>query len=281
LLLASLLPAAGRAQAQPRAPDDDPYEKLNRASFAFSMRLDRYIVGPVARLSAGLTPEPLVRIIHNIIVNLSEPQVILNDLLQARPQRAVQSATRLVVNSSFGLAGALDVAAGAGLRHEANGFGDTLGRYGVKSGPYIYIPILGPSDVRDLAGAAADQFSTPMVFVSFPYRTEVNISLALANGLTQRARAGPQLQALFSGAADPYATLRSTYLQAREAEIRGETNLPPLPDIEGLGQAPPSTDPGEAQAPTPAPVNPAPTPAPPSAAAADSSPAGPQPSATL
>ncbi|MBV8683707.1 MAG: VacJ family lipoprotein [Caulobacteraceae bacterium] len=229
----------------------DPYEKFNRRSFAFSMKLDHYIIGPLARLSHGLTPGPVVKILNNVIVNLSEPQVILNDILQLRPQRAIAALTRLIVNTSFGLGGALDLAAGAGLPYHPNGFGDTLGHYGVHPGPYLYIPVLGPSDLRDIFGSGVDQVSSPMVWIDFPYRTPINLSLGIAGGLNRRAEAGPQLDALLSSAADPYATLRSTYLQAREAQIRGQTALPPLPDIEGPGEASPSAGPETPGSPMP------------------------------
>jgi len=212
--------------------DNDPYEAFNRKSFAFSLKLDRAVVGPLARVSAGLTPAPVVKALHNILVNLSEPVVILNDLLQFRPERALKATTRLAINSSFGLVGALDVAAKGGIAHEDNGFGDTLGRYGVKPGPYLFVPVLGPSDFRDLIGRGVDQLSTPLFYLSFPYNTAVNGVLPVIGGLDERAAAGPQIKALLSDAADPYATLRSTYMQSREAEIRGDSALPPLPDIE-------------------------------------------------
>jgi phospholipid-binding lipoprotein MlaA len=235
---ATLTPACVAA----RASNDDPFESFNRKSFAFSIRLDRYVVGPVAKLSTGLLPAPLASVIHNIIVNLAEPQTIINNILQLRAEQTIKETTRVVVNTTFGLLGAIDVAGAAGLHHEPNGFGDTLGRYGVKPGPYLFVPILGPSNFRDLVGAGVDQFSSPMVYIDFPYRTPINLSLAAAGGLSQRANAGAELDALLNGAADPYATLRSTYMQAREAEIRGDTALPPLPDIEGPGEALPSTD---------------------------------------
>ncbi len=269
--LTTLAPACVDA----RTATDDPFETFNRKSFALSIRLDRYIVGPVAKLSTGLIPMPLARAIHNIIVNLSEPQAILNDILQLRPEQTIKETTRLVVNTTIGLAGAIDVAAGAGIHHEPNGFGDTLGRYGVKAGPYLFIPILGPSDFRDLVGAGVDQGSSPMVYISFPYRTAINLSLAAAGGLAQRADAGPQLDALLNGAADPYATLRSTYLQSREAEIRGETALPPLPDIEGPGEASPSSAPAT-PAPDAAPRPASATPQPPGPPGGPPSATGPQ-----
>ncbi len=276
LALATLALAIGLPHAA-LASREDPFESFNRKSFAFSLRLDRYIVGPLAKVSTGLIPAPLGRVIHNIIVNLSEPQAIVNDVLQLRAERAVKDTTRLAVNTTFGLLGAIDVAGGAGIRHEPNGFGDTLGRYGVKTGPYLFVPVLGPSDFRDLVGSAVDQISSPMVWVKFPYRTPITISLGLAGGLEQRAGAGPQLQALLSGAADPYATLRSTYLQARAAEVRGETALPPLPDIVGPGELAPSTDTANSPGPSPAApdLSPAPAQAPAPRAPAPSGPSGP------
>lgn len=242
LALGCLTPTWGAAMT-PSPPREDPYEAFNRKSFAFSIKLDRSIVGPLARVSAGLTPAPVVKALHNILVNLSEPVVILNDLLQFRPERALKATTRLAINSSFGLVGALDVAAKGGIRHEENGFGDTLGRYGVKPGPYLFVPVLGPSDFRDLLGRGVDQVSTPLFYLSFPYNTEVNSLLPVIGGLDERAAAGPQIKALLGDAADPYATLRSTYMQSREAEIRGETTLPALPDIDGDTATPSSSAP--------------------------------------
>jgi phospholipid-binding lipoprotein MlaA len=239
--LACLTPAVAAAQSQVRSPDD-PFEAFNRKSFAFSIKLDALIVGPLAKVSAKIIPPPIERAVHNIIVNLSEPQVILNNLLQGRAQGAIKAVTRVVVNTTVGLGGILDVAAGAGLHYDPNGFGDTLGRYGVKPGPYLFIPILGPSDIRDLVGSGVDQVSTPMYYIDFPYRTTAGITIGALGGLDQRARAAPELMDLLDSAADPYATLRSTYLQSREAQIRGQLALPPLPDIEGPGEIVPSPD---------------------------------------
>lgn len=236
--LACLAPAVASARGLASSVDD-PFEKFNRQSFGLSIELDKLVVGPLARVSAGLTPAPLEKAIHNILVNLSEPVVILNNLLQGRPQGAIKATTRFLVNSTIGLAGALDVAAGTGLRHEANGFGDTLGRYGMGPGPYLFIPLLGPSDLRDGIGRGVDAVSTPLFYLRFPYRTPIELGLGVVGGLDERAQAGPELHALLDGAADPYATLRSTYLQSREAEIRGQSALPSLPDIEGPSEASP------------------------------------------
>jgi phospholipid-binding lipoprotein MlaA len=232
-------------------PPEDPWESFNRKSFAFSMKVDRAVIAPISRLSASLTPGPIRSGIHNIVVNLSEPVVLANDLIQVRFRRALKSAARLVVNSTVGLLGILDVAGHIGIPHHPNGFGDTLGRYGVRPGPYLYVPILGPGTVRDLFGSAVDDVSNPIGYLHFPYRTDANLGLHLVEALDERARAEPELQALLSGAADPYATLRSTYLQMREAEVRGQAELPALPDIPS---APATIDPAAAQSPGPEPA---------------------------
>jgi phospholipid-binding lipoprotein MlaA len=287
-MIAALAPVAGLARTHPApgATSDDPWERFNRRVFALNQRIDRAVVGPLSRLTSGLTPGPIGRAIHNFVVNLHEPVVIVNDLLQARPGPAVRSAFRLVVNSTIGALGAIDVAKALGDPVHKNGFGDTLGRWGASPGPYLVVPVLGPSTIRDLFGSAVDDATEPIQFISFPYRTEVDITVSIVGGLNERAEVGKELEALLAGAADPYATLRSSYLQAREAEIRGEKALPPLPDIEdatpppGTPQAfPPVTATPEAPAgaATPAPGIQPPSEATPAPAAAPAETPSPQP----
>jgi phospholipid-binding lipoprotein MlaA len=252
--MAVLAPEAGWARtphAITAATPGDPWERSNRRVFAFNQRLDRAVIAPLSRLTSALTPGPIGKAIHNFVVNLHETVVILNDLLQARPGPAVRSAIRLVVNSTIGGLGAVDVAKALGVPAHKNGFGDTLGRWGAGPGPYLVVPVLGPSTVRDLFGSAVDDATEPLITVDFPYRTEVDITVSVIGGVNERAGVGKELDALLSGAADPYATLRSSYLQSREAEIRGETALPPLPDIENA-MPPPAATPDTAPSSRPA-----------------------------
>ena len=291
MTIAALAPAAAWARL-PHAAEGgtpgDPWEKFNRRVFAFNQRLDRALIVPLSRLTSGLTPGPIGRAIHNFVVNLHEPVVIVNDLLQARPGPAVRSAFRLVVNSTIGALGAIDVAKALGDPMHKNGFGDTLGRWGAGPGPYLVVPVLGPATVRDLFGSAVDDATEPIETIDFPYRTEVDITVSVLGGLNERTEVGKDLEALLSGAADPYATLRSSYLQSREAEIRGEKALPPLPDIEdatppaapGPEATPNMTPAGEPTVPPAAePTHPPPATAPPATAppppAPASSPAAP------
>lgn len=223
------------------APREDPLEKINRVGFAVEGFLDRYLIGPIAHLYRALTPGPIGQGLHNAVVNLSEPVVAINDLLQARPKRAGAASLRFAFNSTIGLAGLIDVAGHGGIPHHVNSFGDTLGRYGVGPGPYLFLPLLGPSTVRDLFGLVVDGTSDPVHFANYPYRTELSTGEAVVGGLDLRARSENELKALLGDAADPYATLRSTWLQHRQSEI-DEGRLPPaLPDL-GDSPAPAAGD---------------------------------------
>jgi phospholipid-binding lipoprotein MlaA len=251
LIVALAMPAAGWTRPASSHAPGDPWERANRRTFAFNLALDRALIRPLSRLTAGLTPDPISRLIHNFLVNLNEPVVIVNDLLQARPGPAVRSAFRLAINSTVGGLGAVDVAKALGDPRHVNGFGDTLGRWRVGPGPYLIVPVFGPSTVRDLFGSLVDDATLPLQFLDYPYRTEVDITVNIVGGLNQREDVAKDYDTLLEGAADPYATLRSSYLQSREAQIRGDKALPPLPDIEDVPAAPEAA-PAPAPPPTPA-----------------------------
>jgi phospholipid-binding lipoprotein MlaA len=275
--IVALQPAAGWAKevGPTSGTPGDPWEKSNRRLYALNDLIMRSVLRPLSKLTSGLTPGLVGKAIHNFVVNLTEPQVIVNDLLQARPVSAVKSFFRLVVNTTAGGLGAVNVAKAIGVPYHPNGFGDTLGRWGVGPGPYLLIPVAGPSTIRDLFGTVADDATLPLKTVSYPYRTVVEISTTVVGGLNQFGEAGKDLDALLSGAADPYATLRSAYLQSREAQIRGQKVLPALPDIEEVPSqtAPDAASPPVDGATPPAPAPSTPDPAtPPTAAAPDFAP---------
>ncbi len=208
-----------RGQRHRHAPGD-PAEGVNRAFFSVHQVLDRYLFRPVALAYKAVIPKIVRRGVRHVISNLTEPVVFVNDVLQLKPKRAVRTFTRFAVNSSLGIGGVLDVAKAGYLPHRPNGFGDTLGRYGVGPGPYLFIPLIGPSDLRDLIGGQADGLVLP-VAVGYPFdSSEYIIPHAVLAGLDARTEADADLKVLLGGAADPYATLRSVYLQSRVAEIR-------------------------------------------------------------
>lgn len=213
---APVTPPARRAHV--RTPGD-PLEGLNRALFSVHRVLDRILFRPLAIVYKTVVPRPLRTGIRHVFANLGEPVVFVNDVLQLKPSRAVRTLGRFTVNSTIGIGGLLDVAKGEGLPHHPNGFGNTLGRYGVGPGPYLFIPFLGPTDVRDLAGGGADGAFLPRV-VGYPFdRRAFTISRQVLTGLDLRVENDAGYTALLDSAADPYATLRSVYLQDRAAEI--------------------------------------------------------------
>ncbi|MDB5714897.1 MAG: VacJ family lipoprotein [Sphingomonadales bacterium] len=213
----------GAARARPvrarHATAGDPVEGVNRGLFSVHQFLDRLFFRPVAMAYKTLVPKFVRTGVRHVISNLSEPVVFLNDVLQLKPKRAVRTFGRFAINTTLGVGGIIDVAKGEKLPHRSNGFGNTLGRYGVGPGPYLFIPLVGPTDLRDLIGGQADGAVLPLA-VGDPFNRTAYIipTLALA-GLDQRAESDADLKALLSGAADPYATLRSVYLQSRAAEV--------------------------------------------------------------
>jgi len=219
------------ADARAQTPDD-PYEGMNRHFFASAMHLNERYFGPLARLYHALTPGLIGVAIHNMITNLSEPVVVINDVLQARLKAAGRDTVRLAANTSLGIGGMIDLAGKEGMPHHDNDFGVTLGVWGVKPGPYLFLPLMGPSTVRDSIGMGVDVLLSPFTYLRFPGRLTLQYSTAIVGTFDRRENSQGQLEALTADAADPYATLRSVYLQSREAQVRGEDAAPVLPPID-------------------------------------------------
>ena len=226
-------PPAGQTtgQAMGQTPGD-PLEKWNRKFFAASMAADQKYFLPISRLYQKLTPGVLGLAVHNFVTNLSEPVIVGNDLLQGRVRRGADDFARLVTNTTFGLGGIIDLAKRQGLPHRENDFGITLGVWGVKPGTYVFTPLLGPSTTRDSIGKGVDALMSPLTWIDFPGHFWLEVSTTLAGAFDSRLRAQDQLEAETVGATDPYATIRSDYLQSREAMVRGEEAAPVLPPID-------------------------------------------------
>jgi phospholipid-binding lipoprotein MlaA len=229
----------------------DPLEGFNRTMFSVNQSLDKAVFRPVAMGYKHVLPKPVRSGVRNFFSNLTEPVVFLNDLLQLKPKRAVKTLGRAVINTIFGIGGLLDVAKHEGLPHRANGLGNTLAYYGVKSGPYLFLPLVGPTTLRDLAGSQVDGLVLP-VAVGKPFdQIEYQVPKAVVTGLDARAEADPELKSLFETALDPYATLRSVYLQSRAGDIAA------LHGKKGDAADSPLDDPLEDPAAPPAPAEPA------------------------
>lgn len=243
-------PAPAAVVAKPRRhPKDDPLEGFNRFMFGIHMKLDKAIYRPLAMAHKTVIPKPARSGLRNFFTNLSEPLAFLNFLLQLKIGKAAETFARFGINSTLGIAGLFDIAKRDDFKlpHRENGFGNTLARYGVGPGPYIFLPFLGPSTLRDLAAEPADGAVLP-VAIGKPFsRAEYQLATGILEGLDRRAEADPELKALFSGAVDPYATLRSAWLQnraAQVAEIRAHRHKKKKKgDAEAAQQADPLADP--------------------------------------
>lgn len=209
----------------------DPLEGLNRPLFGLGQAVDHGLLRPLVR-GYQHSPGLLRRALHNVLQNADEPLVLLNDVIQGRIGPAARTAVRFVSNSTVGVVGLFDPAASAGLPHHDNDFGMTLGRYGFGPGAYVYVPVLGPTTVRDAIGAGVDFVADPLAWVRIRDAKRINFARTALSLVDDRVEAEEDLLSLEAGAADPYATMRSVYLQSRAAAIKGEdAGLEPLPDL--------------------------------------------------
>jgi phospholipid-binding lipoprotein MlaA len=243
--------------------DPDPWEKLNRKSYGLFVYLDSHAIRPAAVFYGHAVPHPIRQGLHNAIRNVNSPVIFFNDVLQLHGAKAMQTLGRFVINSTVGVAGLSDVAARSGIPYHENGFGTTLGRYGVGPGPFLFIPVIGPSDVRDALGSGVDALSDPLTWIRYTGRWEVGAAKTVVGGLDTRYNADPQLKVIDATATDPYATLRSLYLQNRAAQINGgQVNVNDLPDF---GPEPAESGPAASAPATPSDSEPAAPPPPASA----------------
>ena len=218
LLLAMLLGACASRGTQSADVTDpsDPLEPTNRRILAFNLRVDDCCIKPVAKAYRDNVPEWGRTRIRNVVHNIEEPTYVVNDLLQGRPVAAGTSFMRFVINSTLGLAGMFDLQPIGGPPRKPSDFGMTLYRWGASSGPYLMIPILGPSDVRDFGGTVVDGFVNP---ISWAMPFYGNIARGTVNGLDLRAQNIETLDALRADSLDFYARLRSVWQQQRDAEL--------------------------------------------------------------
>jgi phospholipid-binding lipoprotein MlaA len=204
---------------------NDPLEPLNRDIFEFNRVLDGLLFKNVAEFYRIVVPERIRTSIHNIMVNLNEPVVFANNVLQGKVERGGTTAARFAVNTTAGLAGIFDVATGFGLKEQTGDFGQTLYSWGVEDGgPYLVLPILGPSNPRDGIGMGVDGYVDPFRYV---FRDQgvgyINTIRFVMDGLDQRVRVGPQLDEIERSSLDFYAQLRSLSRQDRAQELRNIT----------------------------------------------------------
>jgi len=239
LLLALLLPGCATRPntAQPSVAEeedfDDPLEDTNRAIFDFNQIVDRNVLVPVAKAYRTVLPDLVRDSIRDFLHNLRAPLIFANDALQGDFERAGQTFARFTLNSTLGIGGLIDVAGQWGqLPYHEQDLGVTFGTWGIPEGPYLVVPILGPSNPRDLSGQVAEGFGDPFNYIvtGNPYTLYwIPFVRGGVSGIDQRSRYIETLADIERTSLDYYATIRSLYRQRRAALIRHEKeqNLPP------------------------------------------------------
>lgn len=203
------------AWSEDKATNPDPWEGFNRKVFIFNETFDRYLLKPLAQGYQTVTPEWADRGIYNFFGNLSEPKVIVSGLLQGKFRQAGSDGLRFVLNSTVGILGFVDIASRLDLRKHNEDFGQTLGVWGLSSGPYLMLPLLGPSTVRDGIGLVPDGALDPIAQIE---DDGARYGVAGFKGVVKRAHL-LSAEKLISG--DRYLFIRDAYLQSREYQVKG------------------------------------------------------------
>lgn len=199
---------------------NDPLEPANRVIYEINDGIDVVLLRPLALAYRHVVPDPARQGVRNVLNNLAAPVVLANDMLQGKPKRAGDTFMRLVINSTIGVAGLFDVATGMGYPHHDADFGMTLAVWGVGEGPYVFLPVFGPSNPRDALGRGADIAMDPFGWVGQGATVEaLRYARTGANAVDTRSRFIDELDRVKAQALDPYATLRSLYRQNRRATI--------------------------------------------------------------
>jgi phospholipid-binding lipoprotein MlaA len=192
--------------------NQDPWEGLNRFFFGLNKVLDSIIAQPLSELYVAIVPKPVRDVVRNFFDNLGYINVIVNGLLQGKFDQALSDSGRMLVNSTLGLAGFLDVATGLGLERHEEDFGLTLAAWGVEQGPYLVLPVLGPTTTRDMWSVPVAVGTNPLVYVNF------GVAVVAVGGfrmVDERAQADEQLRRIEQEALDPYVYTREAYLAHR------------------------------------------------------------------
>ncbi len=220
-------PASDQAALQDYQQTNDPLEPTNRFFYRVNNTLDKYALKPVATAYKNNVPDGVRRPIHNFLVNAATPVVFANNVLQAKPRMAGNSMMRFLINTTAGGAGLFDVATDWGYPANTTDFGVTLALWGVDAGPFLFLPVLGPSNPRDATGFAGDVALSPFTWATFGGDTAFQVSKGAAGVVDTRARLLDVTNNIDQTALDPYATYRSLYKQNRESQI--ETTSKGLP----------------------------------------------------
>lgn len=214
--LAKLFFCAGVALAPmaAQAAEEDPWESVNRVTFRFNDIIDTYALKPIAQGYQFIAPQFVEDGVHNFFNNIGDVGNFANNVLQAKPAAAGVDTARLIFNTTFGLLGFIDVGTKMGLQRSDEDFGQTLGYWGVQSGPYVVIPLLGPSTVRDAIAKYPDTYTSPYKYIDHvPTR-----NTALGVNLVDTRASLLSAERLING--DKYIFIRNAFLQNREFRVK-------------------------------------------------------------
>jgi phospholipid-binding lipoprotein MlaA len=229
-------PADAEAVAEFRATND-PLEPLNRASYFVHDGLDTLVLRPAAEAYRIFLPPELRTAIRNVLANLRTPVILVNDLLQGDTQRAATTMGRFLVNTTVGIGGIFDRATDFGLLGHTEDFGQTLAVWGAPEGPYLFVPVLGPSNPRDLVGTGVDTALHPLTWTSgtSDAMETITITRTALTALDTRESLIETVDQVKASSLDPYATIRSAYRQRRVVEIRNQGGAPAAARGTGFG----------------------------------------------
>ncbi len=221
--------------------ENDPFEPLNRNVFAVNLAVDRALIKPVAKTYRSVLPEALRDRLRAFFDNLHEPITFVNDLLQGRGEAAGITGRRFIINSTWGLAGFFDRAGELGMPKQSGDFGQTLFAWGVGDGPFLMLPLFGPSNVRDAIGLGADAYASPFTRAgSEGTQRKVAASTGITDGIDQRSRNIESLESIENNAVDFYANLRSVWRQNRQSTLREARDAGPDDDLVDPGAIKPA-----------------------------------------
>jgi phospholipid-binding lipoprotein MlaA len=232
-LALSLLLGACSTPSPESLAQNDPWEKTNRDIFDFDVRVDHAVARPVAKGYRAVVPEPVRDGVHNALTNLNSPVVLANDVLQGDGDKAASTFGRIVINSTVGIAGLIDVASKIGIPGHENDFGITLGKNGIAEGSYLVLPFAGPKPPRDLLGTGVDIAFDPLTYATFHGSDTwmvVRFGIGILDARTSQLDA---VETIERSSIDFYATTRNLYRQSRNAKINdGKAN--PTDDLPNL-----------------------------------------------
>jgi phospholipid-binding lipoprotein MlaA len=198
----------------------DPLEPVNRAIFGFNEQVDFYVLDPITRAYRFVVPAPARRGVERFFLNLQAPVVFANLVLQGRGRDAAMRVGRFAANTTLGVGGVFDYAGDViGLERTEADFGQTMAVYGMPSGPYLVVPLFGPSNARDAVGRVADQAMNPLTYFVVPLQLQWSLLFGGSQGIAYREANADALDALRDASVDFYAALRSAYTQARQGAV--------------------------------------------------------------